>query len=487
MAVGSCPVVLVVLVLLWTFGRGDAEVCIVLKSCILPCSFQPGDEMVIHWILENKESTAVHSYYYNQDQLTRQDKTFRGRTSLFKDQISSGNASLRLTNVSVQDHRIYKCYTSSITGIKESLISLNVEAPVGKVDIQQEGNWITCRSEGIYPEPELTWSTSPPSTVTLNTPTSLQQTEQQLYSISSSLMLSDKVTDLVYSCTVSTRSSWKRNTFNTTKQDAEVSCVFMESCMLPCSFQAGVDPLVHWVDVMQEDTYVHSYYHSKNRLADQDQRFRGRTLMFRDQISRGNGSLLLKRVEVQDQGRYRCYTSTITSDDKASYINLKVDAPVSKVDIQQEGNWITCRSEGIYPEPELTWSTSPPSTVTLNTPTSLQQTEQQLYSISSSLMLSDKVTDLVYSCTVSTRSSWKRNTFSTTKQEPPVDEETPGSAGAVIRGLSLFVVIVAVAAFCIYQLKRKNQHTVRVNNIWIWNRLLSSLRSSYSSLQSGWH
>ncbi|XP_070708689.1 CD276 antigen-like [Pempheris klunzingeri] len=433
--------------------KQDAEVsCVFMESCMLPCSFQGGNHPVVHWIYGMMDRT-VHSYYRSKDQLADQDQHFRGRTLMFRDQISRGNASLLLKRVEVQDQGRYKCYTSTITriGYNKSIINLKVDAPVSKVDIQQAGNWITCRSEGIYPEPELTWSTSPPSTVTLNTPTSLQRTEQQLYSISSSLMLSDKVTDLVYSCTVSTRSSWKRNTFNTTKQDAEVSCVFMESCMLPCSFQAGDDPVVHWRFGRKEDTFVHSYYGSQDQLGGQDQLFRGRTLMFRDQISRGNASLQLMRVEVLDQGRYKCYTSTLRGN-KDSYINLKMDAPVGKIDIQQAGNWITCSSEGIYPKPELTWSTSPPSNKTLNTTTSLQRTEQQLYSISSSLMLSDKVTDLVYSCTVSTRSSWKRNTFNTTKQEPPVDEETPGSKGAVIGGVvaglfGLFVVIVAVAAF----------------------------------------
>lgn len=96
-----------------------------MESCVLPCSFQPGDEAVIHWIQQNQNT--VHSYYRNSDQLLLQDQSFRGRTSLFIDQISSGNASLQLTGVKVQDQGRYKCYTSTITGNKESFINLNVE------------------------------------------------------------------------------------------------------------------------------------------------------------------------------------------------------------------------------------------------------------------------------------------------------------------------------------------------------------------------
>ncbi|TDG97565.1 hypothetical protein EPR50_G00227160 [Perca flavescens] len=203
---GKCVVVFVVLTFLWTFNRADIQVsCVFMESCILPCSFPPGDEVVIHWIQMTTKDIQAHSYYHNQDQLGLQDQHFRGRTSLFQDQISRGNASLRLTGVEVQDQGRYKCYTGTITGNKELFINLNVDAPVDKVDIQQVENRITCSSEGIYPQPELTWSTSPPSNVSLENNPTVQQTEQLLYNITSSLIAS--VTDLVHSCTVSTRTN----------------------------------------------------------------------------------------------------------------------------------------------------------------------------------------------------------------------------------------------------------------------------------------
>ncbi|KAI3354908.1 hypothetical protein L3Q82_004706 [Scortum barcoo] len=500
----------------------------------------PGTDVVLHWI-NVKGDTIVHSYYNNRDQLAQQDQRFRGRTSLFKEQISRGNASLQLTEVEVQDQGRYKCFTSLVIGNKESFINVKVDAPVGEVDIQQVGNRITCRSEGIYPEPELTWSTSPPSNVTFNNTATVQQTEQQLYNISSSLIVSDSVTDLVYICTVSTfrtnrrRASlfkapsifsvcgnettipctssnttltkliwrfnhsqiiliqtrtdrtvseeWRQqvkdvsesgkltlqelssnqegiytcelrneeetkitNTFlrtvlnpefspvqveldqlsvqrvrsliayrstrkqtakqdielgnkDETKPDTEVSCAPMGSCILPCIFIYDDSVLIHWTT---KDIYVHSYYKDQDQLKHQEQRFRGRTSLFKEQISRGNASLQLTEVEVQDQGRYLCYTRTVIGN-KESFIT-----PVGEVDIQQVGNRITCSSEGIYPEPELTWSTSPPSNVTFKSTATVQQTEQQLYNISSSLIVSDSVTDLVYSCTVSTRTNSRR-------------------------------------------------------------------------------
>ena len=213
----------------------------------------------------------------------------------------------------------------------------------------------------------------------------------------------------------------------------------MESCILPCSFQSSGDDVIHWIKVAGE-LRVHSFYNRQNQFAHQNQHFRGRTTLFQDHISRGNASVLLAGVEVQDQGRYKCFISTIRGN-KDTFINLKVDgmrtcpsflyvqlmfvcnyfltiasklsfaAPVSKVNIDQVGNRMTCSSNWIYPEPELTWSTSPPSNMNLQNTTRVQQTEQQLYNISSSLILSDSDTDLIYSCTVSTSTSSRRATW----------------------------------------------------------------------------
>lgn len=206
MAKGKCAVFFVAF--LWTLNRADAVDCVLMERCILPCSFQAGDEVVIHWIQVTTGGTPAHSYYHNQDQFTRQDQHFRGRTLLFKDQLSGGNASLQLTRVEVQDQGTYKCYTSTITGNNQLFINLNVDAPVRKVNIHQVEDRIICSSEGIYPQPELTWSTSPPSS--FKNITTVQKTEQQLYNINSSLIVS--VTDLVYSCTVSTHKNKRRAT-----------------------------------------------------------------------------------------------------------------------------------------------------------------------------------------------------------------------------------------------------------------------------------
>uniref|UniRef100_A0A665X5U7 Ig-like domain-containing protein n=1 Tax=Echeneis naucrates TaxID=173247 RepID=A0A665X5U7_ECHNA len=223
-----------------------------------------------------------------------------------------------------------------------------------------------------------------------------------------------------------------------------VSCVFMESCILPCSFQVGTDVLIHWIHVTAEDVQTHSYYYNTDQLAHQHQHFKGRTSMFKDQISRGNASLQLAEVKIQDQGRYKCYTKTSI---------VPFTAPVERVKLEPVENKITCSSEMIYPEPELTWSTSPPSNMTADMKTEVQRTEELLYNISSSLILSDP--NVNYTCTVSTGSSRKRASWfkPTGVTHMFCFLETSENKG-VTKGLVLGAVLVAVAAVIVFLVKR---------------------------------
>ncbi|KAK7881532.1 hypothetical protein WMY93_029941 [Mugilogobius chulae] len=90
----------------------------------------------------------------------------------------------------------------------------------------------------------------------------------------------------------------------------EVSCVLLESCVLPCSFDSGSeDPVINWSKIPGHIP-VHSYYHGQNQPEHQHENFTGRTSLFEEELSTGNASLLLSEVKVQDEGTYECRTSS---------------------------------------------------------------------------------------------------------------------------------------------------------------------------------
>nr|BBA49181.1 HERV-H LTR-associated protein 2-like [Oryzias latipes] len=88
----------------------------------------------------------------------------------------------------------------------------DAEAPVTEVHLEQVGDTAVCSSVGIYPEPELTWSTEPPSGRNLSATTAVWRTSQLLYDIRSSLLLSPEDAGLVYVCTVVSGESSKKAT-----------------------------------------------------------------------------------------------------------------------------------------------------------------------------------------------------------------------------------------------------------------------------------
>ncbi|KAK2859851.1 hypothetical protein Q5P01_004471 [Channa striata] len=263
--------VLLVLNFLWTPTRGEMEVsCVFMKSCSLPCSFNVGGEEIIHWILF-PENLPVHSYYHGQDQLAYQDPRFSGRTSLLKDLISRGEASLQLSGVRVQDQGRYKCYTSTTSGKKETIISLKVDAPVRKIHIDQ--------------------------------------TEQQLYNISSSLILSDPVPDVTYSCRISTRTNTR-----TTTSVKPTSIIWSNNETLPCAEVS--EPITGFVWRFKRRRLIVEVSGGTRHVSEE-----WRPLM--KEVS-DRGELTLQQLTPEQEGIYTCEVST-AEETRVSSIFLRIE------------------------------------------------------------------------------------------------------------------------------------------------------------------
>ncbi|XP_032536364.1 V-set domain-containing T-cell activation inhibitor 1-like isoform X2 [Chiroxiphia lanceolata] len=104
---------IVACLLIVSLPRGQPETCraYVGETVVLPCSTTPPGELIfsksmLYWQIDQK---IVHFFQKGKDSLTTQDKRFRGRTSLFLDQMKHGNLSLKISNVQLQDNAEYTC------------------------------------------------------------------------------------------------------------------------------------------------------------------------------------------------------------------------------------------------------------------------------------------------------------------------------------------------------------------------------------------
>ncbi|KAK7880439.1 hypothetical protein WMY93_032927, partial [Mugilogobius chulae] len=217
------------LVLLWTWslttGQEESVSCVHGQKCVLPCMCHGGRVKFIDW---SKDDVWVHelSDINEKGEGTKtkeQDANFKGRTSLFPQEILKGNVSLQLSQVKVSDQGRYLCqaqsYTEYFTG---KYIRLAVRAPVNSVLMDFKGDHLICSSENIYPEPIVSWS--PDSAHQ----TQAQPMENQLFSARSSLSLKLRPPQQ-FTCNISTEHSWKSATYSL-KSPVQMSSDVSLSC-----------------------------------------------------------------------------------------------------------------------------------------------------------------------------------------------------------------------------------------------------------------
>uniref|UniRef100_A0AAZ3QEF0 Butyrophilin subfamily 1 member A1-like n=1 Tax=Oncorhynchus tshawytscha TaxID=74940 RepID=A0AAZ3QEF0_ONCTS len=218
------------------------------------------------------------------------------------------------------------------------------------------------------------------------------------------------------------------------------------SCELSPLFNA--EPLeVRWYRSGDFDKPALLYKDHKIQEAPVDPRYRGRVSLTGG-LERGNVSLTLERVTLEDRGEYVCYVSSeqwYEKDIVLLTVNVTGSEPVLSVAEARGGGGqvnVTCSSEGWSPQPKLTWRNKEGTEIrneqVLNT-----TDPQGLVSVNSWLLYSPSDSDWL-SCTVSLSGERRE---SRVMPRAPIEEHWSLGAFMTLLFINLLVIFTLIGLF----------------------------------------
>uniref|UniRef100_UPI00398F101B CD276 antigen homolog n=1 Tax=Pristiophorus japonicus TaxID=55135 RepID=UPI00398F101B len=164
------------------------------QIAVLGCSFTVTrgptvENLIVTWQRVETDE-VVHSYYYGEDQLSKQHPQYSGRTSLFPQEFQNGNASLKLEAVRPEDTGLYQCYVSTTIGHEKGVVSVKFAAyynePMLLINQKLSSTILTFESRG-YPKADVSWYNGDNLDNSLLSKSSHQQTADSLYTVQSSI------------------------------------------------------------------------------------------------------------------------------------------------------------------------------------------------------------------------------------------------------------------------------------------------------------
>ncbi|KAM5202071.1 butyrophilin subfamily 1 member A1 [Hipposideros larvatus] len=135
-----------------------------------------------------------------------------------------------------------------------------------------------------------------------------------------------------------------------------------EAAELPCHLSPAASAMRMELRWFREKPSPAVLVHRDGRAQDAEQMagYRGRVALVQDDIARGRVALRIRRVQVSDDGEYRCLFRDNDSYGEAS-ARLKVAAlgsePHIHIDQESGETRLECTSGGWYPEPQVQWRT----------------------------------------------------------------------------------------------------------------------------------
>nr|XP_024656519.1 butyrophilin subfamily 2 member A1-like [Maylandia zebra] len=146
--------------------------------------------MTLEWARPDLDPRFVLVCRAGQELINRKNPSYKGRSSLFTDELKHGNISLKLSKVKPADEGRYRCHIPEKN--EEAFIDLvvassAVSSPVislGGMGRDKTGVMLQCESAGWHPKPELLWLDGEGNLLSAG-PTETLRGPDDLYTVSS--------------------------------------------------------------------------------------------------------------------------------------------------------------------------------------------------------------------------------------------------------------------------------------------------------------
>ncbi|KAJ8407752.1 hypothetical protein AAFF_G00267960 [Aldrovandia affinis] len=176
------------------------------------------------------------------------------------------------------------------------------------------------------------------------------------------------------------------------------------NCSFPLAAPFNLSDLSIFWQLTDTRRSVHAFWDGRDQLLDQGESFVNRTGLFHAELGSGNASLLLRRVQIADEGSFTCFVRV--EEYNSAALLVLVAAPYSKPEVTRglELNLrpgdevsLTCEAYGGYPQASVLWQDGGGRNLTDNVTTSAVANEEGLYSVHSVLRVAVEPNS-TYSC-----------------------------------------------------------------------------------------
>uniref|UniRef100_A0A3P8QWV5 Ig-like domain-containing protein n=1 Tax=Astatotilapia calliptera TaxID=8154 RepID=A0A3P8QWV5_ASTCA len=198
-------------------GPHQPVIALVDDDVILPCHVESAEDVtaqILEWTRSDLNPRFVHVWRSGQDLVNTRNPSYRGRASLFINELKRGNISLKLSRVKLSDEGTYECSIPLME--KKYFVNLVVASDAATspvislsgIDKNRGGVVLQCESAGWYPEPELLWLDAEGNLLSAG-PTETLRGPDDLYTVSSRVTVEKRHSNNI-TCRVQQRNTNQR-------------------------------------------------------------------------------------------------------------------------------------------------------------------------------------------------------------------------------------------------------------------------------------